>query len=190
MADDQLDPDDAAGDEAETTEAGAAEEPARPRLEIVDTHEGDVLLWLSWGGTGLLALVSVAAVLRSSLEVVLLAVSLLMFVLGCLLFARAFLFAVSTRREDLISIGGLFLLLGSAPRRVQANLLGSLGVQVLISLVTAGVRPYTALAFGVLAPMYGLGLTGLWGAIHGTFPRREVADEPTRPPRATRGKPE
>ncbi len=40
--------------------------------------------------------------------------------------------------------------------------------------------PYTAVAFGVLAPMLGLGLIGLWGARYGTFPARD--DERGRRP--------
>jgi hypothetical protein len=41
-----------------------------------------------------------------------------------------------------------------------------------ISFVAAGLRPYTAVAFGVLVPMFGLGLTGLWAVRSGTFPPR------------------
>ena len=35
------------------------------------------------------------------------------------------------------------------------------------------VPTFTAVAFGVLAPMLGLGLIGLWGARYGTFPERD-----------------
>lgn len=140
----------------------------------IDTNDGDALLAASWIGTGVLAVASIAAVASAALESVLVAVSLLMFALGIALFIRAFLFAVNVRREDLIGIGGLFFLAGSAPRRVQRSLLGSFGAQAAIGLATAIIGPYTALAFAVLASMYGLGLCGLWGAIHGTFPRRPV----------------
>ncbi|MBI2703719.1 MAG: hypothetical protein HYX32_00290 [Actinobacteria bacterium] len=150
----------------------AAERVEHPVL--VDTNDGDALLAASWIGTGVLAVASVVAVASASLESVLIAVSLIMFALGIVLFIRAFLFAVNVRREDLIGIGGLFFLAGSAPRRVQRSLLGSFGAQAAIGLATAIIRPYTALAFAVLASMYGLGLCGLWGAIHGTFPRRPV----------------
>jgi hypothetical protein len=48
-----------------------------------------------------------------------------------------------------------------------------LAVEILVALTTASVRPFTSLAFGVLAPVYGLALAGLWGAQYGTFkPRR------------------
>jgi hypothetical protein len=56
---------------------------------------------------------------------------------------------------------------------VQAVLLGSLVVEVVVGLVAATVRIYTPVAFALLVPMYGLGLAGLWGATYGTFPPRE-----------------
>jgi len=39
-------------------------------------------------------------------------------------------------------------------------------------LVTASVRPFTGLAFGILVPTYGLGLVGLWAVRLGEFPPR------------------
>lgn len=151
-----------------------------PRLVPVDTHDGDALLVASWAGTVVLAVAAVLAVVSATLEPVLVTVSLLLFAAGIFLFARAFLYAVNVRREDLIGIGGLFFLAGSAPRRVQVRLIGSFVAQITIGLVTAALRPYTALAFAVLASMYGLGMMGLWGAVHGTFPPRPLSDEPRR----------
>ena len=54
-------------------------------------------------------------------------------------------------------------------------MLGSLAAQVAIGVGTAAARPFTSLAFGVLAPLYGLALTGLWGARHGRFENRSSA---------------
>jgi hypothetical protein len=84
----------------------------------------------------------------------------------------AYAVAVGRSRTDLIGIGGLFFLAGSAPRSVQRPLIASLVAEVVIAGVTASTRIYTPLAFGVLVPMYGLGLMGLWGARFGTFPPR------------------
>jgi hypothetical protein len=70
-------------------------------------------------------------------------------------------------------MGGLFFLAGSAPRRAQLLLLGSFAVQVATSLIAATVRIYTPVAFGLLVPMFGIGLAGLWGATYGEFPPRE-----------------
>ncbi len=54
---------------------------------------------------------------------------------------------------------------------MQRRLLGALGVQCVVVVAAAVAQPFTAVAFGVLAPMLGLGLIGLWGARHGTLPR-------------------
>jgi hypothetical protein len=37
------------------------------------------------------------------------------------------------------------------------------------------VRPYTEVAFGILAPMFGLGLMAMWGGRHGVFAARPDA---------------
>jgi hypothetical protein len=44
--------------------------------------------------------------------------------------------------------------------------------------VAASVRPFTELAFGILAPMLGMGMLTLWGARYGVFAPR---DEPAKP---------
>jgi len=52
------------------------------------------------------------------------------------------------------------------PGRVRWLLYGALGVCLAITVATASANP-----FGVLVPMFPLGLIGLWGARHGVFPR-------------------
>ena len=71
-----------------------------------------------------------------------------------------------------LSVAGVFFLSGSAPAPVRRALLGDLTVQVVVALATATARPYTPLAFGVLVPVFGLGMCGLWGATAGRFPPR------------------
>ena len=95
--------------------------------------------------------------------------------------------AIGRSRTDLIGMGGLFFLAGSAPRAVQRSLWASLAVEVVVAVATAAARPFTPLAFGVLAPMFGLGVMGLWGAKFGTFPPRPP--EPARPSRRRRAAP-
>ena len=84
----------------------------------------------------------------------------------------AYAIAVGRSRTVDIGIGGLYFVAGSAPKEIRVNLLGSLAVQVIVAVVAASVRPFTSVAFAVLAPLWGLGLTGLWAARHGTFPER------------------
>jgi hypothetical protein len=76
-------------------------------------------------------------------------------------------------------VGGLFFLEGCAPRRVQLVMMASVAVQTVVPLTVAIIRPFTA--FAVLAPVWALGLAGLWGARHGTFPPRSDATTADRP---------
>ena len=96
------------------------------------------------------------------LAVVTVVVSLALFAVGTAAFFVAYVKAIARSRYEAIGMGGLFFLAGTAPRRVQVLLLGSLAVQTVVALVAASVRIYTPMAFGLLVPMYGLGLAGLW----------------------------
>ena len=58
---------------------------------------------------------------------------------------------------------------------LAACMLGGAAAQAVVAVATAAVRPYSPLAFGILVPLWGLGLAGLWAARHGTFPQRKVA---------------
>jgi hypothetical protein len=97
-----------------------------------------------------------------------------MFMAGIGIFFWAYAIAVGRSRTDSIGIGGLFFLAGpdTAPSSDKRHLLASLAAQTAIALASAGARPFTTLAFGVLTPLYGLALTGLYGARHGRFGRR------------------
>lgn len=97
-----------------------------------------------------------------------------MFLGGALVMLAAVLIAASRSGAGQIGIGGLFFLSGTAPKDVQRQLLGSLGAQVVLGIGTAAARPYTSAALGVLAPVAGLGFSGLWAARHGVF----TGDEP------------
>ena len=56
-----------------------------------------------------------------------------------------------------------------------ASELVQLDVEVIVAFGTAATRPYTIAATAILAPVYGLGLCGLWSARYGTFPPRKPA---------------
>ncbi len=125
-------------------------------------------------GRGILALTLVGtAVFMGGFMVAYVVVSLVEFAIGILVFALAFLRAVDRSRDETIGVGGLFFGSGSTPPPVQRRLLGALAVQTVVSIAVASTHVYTALAFGVVAPMWSLGLTGLWAAAYGTFPSRE-----------------
>lgn len=99
---------------------------------------------------------------------------LVLFALGCLAFVRTLLVAAERSRTEELSVAGIWFLSKSAPPEIQRWLLGCLAVQTVAAFVTAGLRPYTSLAFGVLVPMFGVGLCGLWAVRSGSFPPRSL----------------
>jgi hypothetical protein len=101
------------------------------------------------------------------------AFDLVLFALGCLAFVRTLFVAADRSRAEELSVAGIWFLAG-APPVVRRWLLGCFAAQVVVALGTASLRPYTALAFGVLVPMFGLGLNGLWAVRSGSFPPRAV----------------
>jgi len=156
-----------------------------PRVEPVmpDGPGSRRIIVASWIGTGLLTITAVPTAIdpdRFAVAAVLVALGL--FAAGVIVFGWAYLVAISRSRRDLIGMGGLFFLAGSAPRPVQRQLIGSFVAQIVVGVATASVWFIAAdrfakatvnpLAFGLMAPMYGLGLMGLWAAQYGTFPPR------------------
>ena len=126
-------------------------------------------------GTAALAVVGVGGVVAPSIFTLpVIIVSLVLFAAGTGAFLWAYAIAVGRSRTDAIGMGGLFFLADSAPRSVQRRMMVLWAAQVVIGLAAASFRPFTGVAFAVLAPMYGIGLAGLWGARHGAFPPRVV----------------
>lgn len=107
------------------------------------------------------------------------------FAVGVVAFLWGYWNAVQRSRVDNIGVASLYFLTdGVAPRGVSRRMNTLLAVQVVAGLAGAVSRgstngkPGSTLAFGILVPMMGLGLNGLWGAFHGTFgPRRGGAGE-------------
>lgn len=119
-------------------------------------------------------------------------IDLLLFSVGVASFLWGYWVAVQRSRHDELSVAELYFLLGPAvPRDVKRTMNLCLVVQTLVAIGTAlsrlstpsetaasGSSPGSSLAFGVLVPMFGLGLNGMWAAIHGTFaPRRKRSDD-------------
>jgi hypothetical protein len=143
--------------------------------DVPATLPGRRIVAVSLAGTALFTLVAVVeAVVMGWTQPVGVFVALSLFFIGCLTCLVAYGVAVGRSRAEEIGVGGLYFLGGTvAPPKVRWLLDGALAVQVVVALVTAGVRPYTPLAFGVLVPMFGIGQNGLWAARHGHFgPRR------------------
>lgn len=143
--------------------------------------DGLAIIGASWAGTVAFVASAVAADLSPSLARVALLFAGALFAAGCAVFFWAFLVMAGRSRSVRLELAQVWFLAGPPiPGPVRRSLLGALAVQVVAALVTAGVRPYTSLAAGVLVPMYGLALCGLWGARHGVFP-------PLEPQRSGRG---
>ena len=103
-------------------------------------------------------------------------VALVCFTVGIVAFLWGYWTAVQRSRTDNIAVASLYFLIdGAAPKPVARRMNGLLAVQVAVGVATASLRSSTdgkagsTLAFGILVPMMGLGLNGLWGALHGTF---------------------
>jgi hypothetical protein len=141
----------------------------------VDRPPGSGIITLSWAATGIFAAVAtIATLLPDDAARPAAVVDVALFAVGVVAFLWAYAVAVSRSRTDLIGIAGLYFLAGSAPREVRVRLLVPCALQAVIAVVTASIRPYTAVAFGILVPILGLGLAGLWGARHGEFPPRDL----------------
>jgi hypothetical protein len=134
-----------------------------------DLLPGDRIIAASWIGNAIFAVTAIpAAAGVEALDATAIGVALGLFAvsLGVWCWAFAIALARTTRGDDVV-VGSLFLLQGPVPRRVRWHLFGSLGVCLVVTAVTAAAEP-----FGVLVPMLPLGLAGLWGARHGTYPPR------------------
>lgn len=143
-----------------------------------DAAPGRPVRRASWAGTGVFVVTAVAAAAApSAFEPVALAVAAGLFAAGCVLFLWAFFAMAGRSRTNQLELSEVWFLIGPpTPPAVRRSLLGSLAVEIVAGFATAGARPYTSLAAGVLVPVYGLALCGLWAARHGAFPPRPVAE--------------
>lgn len=93
----------------------------------------------------------------------------IIFVVGAALFSWAFLIAAGRSREEELTVAGAFFLAGSVGAIDRRWALAALGAQTVIGVVGAAADPYTTMAFGVLVPMFGLGVIAFLGSAHGAF---------------------
>jgi len=145
-----------------------------------DVEPGADIVNLAFLGTGAVVAISVgAALLPDTFGIVQAGVSVVLFGVGTGALLWAYALGVSRSRTDLIGIPGLFFLAGDvAPTPTRRRLRIAVAVEVVAVVVAGSIRPFTEVAFGILAPMFGLGLMGLWGGRHGTFPPRPPKQAP------------
>ena len=148
------------------------ERPPGPAVVVAPEGTGRWAVQAAWAGVvaqAVAAAVAVAARVGRGPHVV---VCTLLLMGGVAAAAVAFLRAVGRSRTELVDVAGLFLLLGSAPRRTRRWLWAAVAAQTAVGVATASSRPYTSLAFGVLAPLWAYGFAVLWNATYGAFPAR------------------
>lgn len=109
------------------------------------------------------------AVGSEAVAVVNLVVCAALFLIGSALWTWGFLKAAGRSRDQIIDLAGLFYLTGSAPRRVRRWLLGLWFAQIATAVASI---PLTSPPFGVMVPVFGIGVLTLWAATRGTFPDR------------------
>lgn len=124
-------------------------------------------------GTVVFLLVTVAASFSdgNAANLANIAVSSVLFLGGCIVFGIGFVRAAGRSRTEIVDMTGLFYLTGTAPRAVRRAFLGLWFLQIAVAVVSVFT---VAPPFGVMAPLWGIGLTAAWGARHGTFTVRST----------------
>lgn len=142
--------------------------------DAAEPEPGADLVNLDFAVTGVLVATSAAgAALPDDFGIVHAVASSVAFVVGTGAFLWAYAVGVSRSREEQVTLSGLFFLGGEvAPKVTRFRLRLALLVQIVAVVTAAAIRAYTNVAFGVLAPLLGLGLMALWSARHGTFAAR------------------
>jgi hypothetical protein len=140
----------------------------------VAEEPGATLVNLVFLGTGVLVATSAAAAAApDTFGTIHAGLSVVLFAVGTAAMLWAYALGVSRSRTDLVTVPGLFFLAGDvAPPATRRALRVATIVEVVAVVAAASMRPFTEVAFGILAPMFGLGLMGMWGGRHGAFPDR------------------
>ena len=169
--------------DSDTVDAEAVDAEHDEHDDVADARSGDVIVRADVAGTVVFTVTAsyAAIVFSTTAQWVGAVTAMTLFAVGVFAFLWSFWNAVQRSRAEEISVTQVYLLLGSpTPRRVRRVMSAMLLVQITVALVTALARseaddgtPGTSLAVGILVPMFGLGLNGLWAAFHGTFPPRD-----------------
>jgi hypothetical protein len=131
---------------------------------------GERIVQVAWVSVAVFAIVGVLDIVIDAFDPVAVGVCVALFLASLPVWMYALgLAIVRSGRGDDIAVASLFFLQGSAPVPVRNRLLGAVGAAIVVAIITAWANP-----FAVLVPMLPLGLAGMWGSRHGTFPRRRV----------------
>jgi hypothetical protein len=123
-----------------------------------------------WGTIAFAAVTAVGVTGGDAASPFVIIFDVILFALGVLAFVRTLLVAAERSRTEELSVAGIWFLAG-APKDIRLWLLGAFALQIVIGLGGGAAKPEPG-AFGVLVPVFGLGLCGLWAVRSGTFPPR------------------
>jgi hypothetical protein len=137
---------------------------------------GEALVSFAFAGTGAIVGTRLAAgLLPDTFGVVHALLSAALFAIGTGALLWAYALGVSRSRAVVVTLVGLFFLGGgAAPPEIAKRFRIALAVEVVAVVAAAVPRAGTesVVAFGVLAPMFGLGLMAVYGGRFGVFPAR------------------
>jgi heme A synthase len=152
------------------------------RCEWIGAPMSDWQVRLNQMGTGVFIAVTLfgAITFSDASKAIVVAVDLGLAAIGVFAFLLGYWTAVQRSRTDEISVTELYFMVNNvAPANIRRLMVWCLTSQVVVGVAGAITRPNTdgkpgsVLAFGVLVPLFGLGLNGHWTANNGTFgPRR------------------
>ncbi len=123
--------------------------------------------------TGVFVACAVLAAVFPVLHIPFAVVSSVLFAAGTVAFLMAYGRAITRSREEDVSVANIYAMSGSTPKPIQRRFHALTVLQTTAAVVTSAIHPFTPQAFGILAPMLGLGLAGLWAARHGRFAERK-----------------
>ncbi|WP_394941485.1 hypothetical protein [uncultured Ilumatobacter sp.] len=145
-------------------------------------EQGELIVRGNVIGTAIFVATAVfaAAVFTTTAQWVGASIAMALFAVGVFAFLWGFWNAVQRSRDEEVSVTQLYMLLGAGtPKKVRRTMLLMLCIQVVAAFGTAIWRidgpdgsPGSSLAVGLLVPMFGLGLNGLWAAYHAEFGKR------------------
>ncbi|HSB86001.1 MAG TPA: hypothetical protein VLD86_06830 [Ilumatobacteraceae bacterium] len=149
-------------------------------ISAAPTLPGARLVRLDTAGTAVfIAALAVAVPLRTRRPAQFLigGVSMVLFAIGIVAALWAYTRALDRSRTEEVGVANLYLLTGpTAPRRVKRTMVAALTVQIVAAIAGAWIGvvgldagDLNALAFGVLVPMFGIGMNGAWAANHGSY---------------------
>jgi hypothetical protein len=104
-------------------------------------------------------------------------VSMALFAIGVATTLWAYTRALDRSRVEEVGVANLYLLTGdTSPKPVRRTMSLALTIQIVAALAGAWIGvagldegQLNALAFGVLVPMFGVGMNGVWAARHGSY---------------------